>query len=143
MKFNQILIKNHFEVILLSFLYPIILISIRSLTIITTDLYTYDSINFIYRFLLSFLLGIILYRFAHNSKVILHYKSVRIHIFVWIILFILITIFTPLAWLKIIEMPSILLEIMFNLKLVFLEEQLIILVGFYTSLLCVYYFKKM
>jgi len=43
---------------------------------------------------------------------------------------------------KIIEMPTLLIEIMFKFRLVYLGEQLIILVGFYVCLLCFYYFKK-
>lgn len=142
MKFNKQLIESHMKVILMSFMYPSALIAIRELSIITTGLYTFDKFNFIYRFAFSLLIGLALGGFAYQSKDTLKFKSVRIHVIIWIVLFILITIFTPLAWMKIIEMPTLLLEIMFKFKLVYLGEQLIILVGFYVCLLCFYYFKK-
>lgn len=142
MKFNKLLIKSHIDVILMSFLYPIAIIALSQLTIINSDLYTYDGFNFIYRFAFSLLIGLAFGGFAYQSKDMLKFKSVRIHIIIWIVLFILITIFTPLAWMKIIEMPTLLVEIMFKFRLVYLSEQLIILVGFYASLLCFYYFKK-
>lgn len=142
MKFNKLLIKSHISVILMSFLYPIALIALSQLTIINSGLYTYDGFNFIYRFAFSLLIGLTFGGFAYQSKDMFKFKSVRIHIIVWIVLFILTTIFTPLAWMKIIEMPTLLLEIMFKFKLVYLGEQLIILVGFYVCLLCFYYFKK-
>lgn len=142
MKFNKLLIKSHINVILMSFQYPIALIALSQLTIINSDLYTYDGFNFIYRFAFSLLIGLAFGCFAYQSMDMFNFKSVRIHIIVWIVLFILITIFTPLAWMKIIEMPTLLLEIMFKFKLVYLGEQLIILVGFYVCLLGFYYFKK-
>lgn len=142
MKFNKLLIKSHSEVILMSFLYPSALIAMDQLTIIRTGYYTYDGLNFMYRFVFSLLIGLAFGAFAYQSKDILKYKSVRIHIIVWIAIFTLLTIFTPLAWLKIVEIPQILLDIMFNLKLVYLGEQLIILAGFYTCLLGYYYFNK-
>lgn len=142
MKFNKQLIESHMNVILMSFMYPIAIIAIRELSIITTGLYTYDGFNFIYRFAFSLLIGLAFGGFSYQSKDMLKFKSVRIHIIVWIVLFILITVFTPLAWMKIIEMPALLLEIMFKFKLVYLGEQLIILVGFYVCLLCFCYFKK-
>ena len=142
MKFNKLLIESHINVILMSFMYPVALIAIRELSIINTGLYTFDKFNFIYRFVFSLLIGLAFGGFAYQSKDMLKFKSVRIHIIVWIISFILITIFTPLAWLKIIEMPTLLFEIMFKFRLVYLGEQLIILVGFYVCLLCFYYFKK-
>jgi len=142
MKFNKQLIESHMNVILMSFMYPIALIAITELSIITTGFYTFDIFNFIYRFAFSLLIGLAFGGFAYQSKEMLKFKSVRIHIIVWIISFILITIFTPLALMKIIEMPTILIEIMFKFRLVYLGEQLIILVGFYVCLLCFYYFKK-
>ena len=142
MKFNKKLIESHMNVILMSFLYPVAIIAIRELSIITTGFYTFDIFNFIFRFAFSLLIGLAFGGFAYQSKDILKFKSVRIHIIVWIVLFILISIFTPLAWMKIIEMPTLLIEIMFKFKLVYLGEQLIILVGFYVCLLCFYYFKK-
>jgi hypothetical protein len=129
-------------VIIMSFLYPIALIAISELSIITSGFYTFDIFNFIYRFAFSLLIGLAFGGFAYRSKDMLKFKSVRIHIIVWIISYILITIFTPLAWMKIIEMPTLLLEIMFEFRLVYLGEQLIILVGFYVCLLCFYYLKK-
>ena len=142
MKFNKLLIESHINIILMSFMYPIALIAIRELSIITTGLYTFDKLNFIYRFAFSLLIGLAFGGFAYQTNEMLKFKSVRIHIIVWIVLFILITIFTPLAWMKIIEMPTLLLELMFKFRLVYIGEQLIILVGFYVSLLCFYYFKK-
>jgi len=142
MKFNKQLIESHMNVILMSFMYPIALIAITELSIITTGFYTFDIFNFIYRFAFSLLIGLAFGGFAYQSKDMLKFKSVRIHIIVWIISFILITIFTPLAWMKIIEMPTLLIEIMFKFRLVYLGEQLLILVGFYVCLLCFYYFKK-
>lgn len=142
MKFNKLLIISHIEVILMSFLYPSALIAMDQLTIIQTDYYTYDGFNFMYRFVFSLLIGIAFGTFYYQSKEILKYKSVRVHIIVWIVIFTLITIFTPLAWLKMIEMPQVLTDMMFNLKLVYLGEQLIILGGFYTCLLGYYYFNK-
>lgn len=142
MKFNKQLIESHMNVILMSIQYPVAIIAIRELSIITTGFYTFDIFNFIYRFAFSLLIGLAFGGFAYQSKDMLKFKSVRIHIIVWIISFILITIFTPLAWMKIIEMPTLLIEIMFKFRLVYLGEQLIILVGFYVCLLCFYYFKK-
>lgn len=142
MKFNKLLIKSHSEVILMSFLYPSALIAMDQLTIIQTDYYTYDGLNFMYRFVFSLLIGLAFGAFSYQSKEILKYKSVRIHIIVWLVIFTLITIFTPLAWLRIVEMPQVLLDIMFNLKLVYLGEQLIILAGFYICLLGYYYLNK-
>ena len=114
----------------------------RELSIITTGFYTFNIFNFIYRFAFSLFIGLAFGGFAYQSKDMLKFKSVRIHIIVWIVLFILISIFTPLAWMQIIEMPILLLEIMLKFKLVYLGEQLIILVVLFVCLLCFYYFKK-
>ena len=90
MKFNKQLIESHMNVILMSFMYPIALIAIRQLSIITTGLYTFDKFNFIYRFAFSLLIGLAFGGFAYQSKDMLKFKSVRIHIIAWIVLFILI-----------------------------------------------------
>ncbi len=142
MKFNKQLINSHMNVILMSIQYPVAIIAIRELSIITTGFYTFNIFNFIYRFAFSLLIGLAFAGFAYQSKDMLKFKSVRIHIIIWIVLFMLITIFTPLAWMKIIEIPTLLIEIMFTFRLVYLGEQLIILVGFYVCLLCFYCFKK-
>lgn len=142
MKKNESLIKYHLEVIFLSVFYADILMYINQLDVVDKITYSYSGKNFIFRFGLYLLIGLVLGNFAYRSKDILSHKSVRNHIIIWIGLYTLITIFTPLAWLKIIEMPQVLTDIMFNLKLVYLGEQLIILVGYYLCLLGYYYTHK-
>lgn len=144
MKNNKSSIKYHLEVVFLSVFYADILIYINQLDVVDKFTYLYSGINFIIRVGLSLLIGLVLGNFAYRSKDILSYKSVRIHILIWIVLYLLITIFTPLVWLKIIEAPTLINELMFESKLVTLGEQLIILVGFYVCLLGYYYsnYKK-
>lgn len=142
MKTNKEIIKYHLEVVFLSIFYPDILNYINELDVVNNITYTYSATNFLIRFVLSLLIGLALGVFAYKSKEILKYKSVRVHIIVWIVIFTLLTIFTPLAWLKIVEIPQVLIDIMFNLKLIYLGEQLIILGGFYTCLLGYYYLNK-
>jgi len=139
MKNNKSSIKYHLEVVFLSVFYADILMYINQLDVVDKFTYSYSGINFIIRFGLTLLIGLVLGNFAYRSKDILSYKSVRIHIMIWIVLYTLITIFTPLVWLKIIEVPALINEFMFESKLVTLGEQLIILVGFYICLLGYYY----
>lgn len=139
MKNNKSSIKYHLEVVFLSVFYADILMYINQLDVVDKFTYSYSGINFIIRFGLTLLIGLVLGNFAYRSKDILSYKSVRIHIMVWIVLYTLITIFTPLVRLKLIEVPALINEFMFESKLVTLGEQLIILVGFYVCLLGYYY----
>lgn len=139
MKNNKSSIKYHLEVVFLSVFYADILTYINQLDVVDKFTYSYSGINFIIRFGLTLLIGLVLGNFAYRSKDILSYKSVRIHIIIWIVLYTLITIFTPLVWLKLIEVPALINEFMFESKLVTLGEQLIILVGFYVCLLGYYY----
>lgn len=139
MKINESSIKYHLEVIFLSVFYADVLVNISQLDVVDKLTYSYSGVNFLIRFGLSLLIGLVLGNFAYRSKEILSHKSVRIHIFVWIALFTLITIFTPLVWLKIIEVPAFINEFMFKSNLVVVGEQLIILVGFYVCLLAFYY----
>jgi len=139
MKNNKSSIKYHLEVVFLSVFYADILMYINQLDVVDKFTYSYSGINFIIRFGLTLLIGLVLGNFAYRSKDILSYKPVRIHIMIWIVLYTLITIFTPLVWLKLIEVPALINEFMFESKLVTLGEQLIILVGFYVCLLGYYY----
>lgn len=138
MKNNESSIKYHLEVVFLSVFYADILIYINQLDVVDKITYSYSVKNFIFRFGLYLLIGLVLGNFAYRSKDILSYKSVRNHIIIWMILYTLITIFTPLVWLKIIEVPAFINQFMFESKLVYLGEQLIILVGYYLCLLGYY-----
>lgn len=142
MKNNKSSIKYHLEVVFLSVFYADILMYINQLDVVDEITYSYSGKNFIIRFGLSLLIGLVLGNFAYRSKDILSYKSVRNHIIIWMILYTLITIFTPLVWLKIIEVPALIIQFMFESKLVTLGEQLIILVGFYACLLGYFYTHK-
>ena len=139
MEINKSSIKYHLEVIFLSVFYADVLVNINQLDVVDQFTYSYSGVNFLIRFGLSLLIGLVLGNFAYRSKEILSYKSVRIHIIAWIVLFTLITIFTPLLWLKLIEVPAFINEFMFKSNLVTVGEQLIILVGFYVCLLAFYY----
>lgn len=113
----------------------------NELPMFNSDTYSYDFNAFFLRVFLNLGIGFLIAFFVYKSEKILSNKSIRIHIVLWIFIYLLMMSITPLAVLNIIKGPSLFIDLIFYTKFIYLKEQTSMLIGLYSFLLLVHWFK--